>query len=331
MNYKNSQEILKLVKDSKKILLNCHRRPDPDSVSSALAMYSVLEEMGEEVDIICPDSVPENLDYMDNFEKIKKVDFMTYNFSNYDLFIVLDSGTWDVISDNIKMPPPRDIKILKIDHHDKQEKFENISIIDDHASSASEILYLMFKDWQIIVSKRTASALLSGIIADSVCFSIPLTSSTTLDAASDLIKLGAEKDLIMDKQFNSIEPNLLKFFGEVLQNLQFDNEYNFVWAAIPHSVFSKYKGLLNFKNATANMFFAKVKNSLLGVLMVEEKREYLGVSFRSARRFDTSLIASELGGGGHHDSSATKIEGFDFDQAVDLVLSTTRKILKSSK
>ena len=132
----------------------------------------------------------------------------------------------------------------------------------------------------------------------------------------------------MNKQFNSIDLNLLKFFGEVLIRLEIDNKYNFAWSAIPNEIYLRYGGGIGFKNAAANMFFAKVENTLFGVLMIEEKPGYLGVSFRSARRFDTSIIASALGGGGHHDSSATKIEGLVFEQAVDKVLMKTRGMIK---
>src|SRR4030042_4697616 len=99
MYYQESKKILEEVIKAKRILLNCHRRPDPDSVSSALAMYSVLKAMGKTVDIVCPDPIPGNLDYLENFGEVKQVDFDEFNFSIYDLFIILDSGTWDVVSD----------------------------------------------------------------------------------------------------------------------------------------------------------------------------------------------------------------------------------------
>ena len=53
MNYKKSKEILEKIKGSEKILVNCHRNPDPDSIGSALAMKEVLKKMGKEVEIMC--------------------------------------------------------------------------------------------------------------------------------------------------------------------------------------------------------------------------------------------------------------------------------------
>ena len=52
MNYKESQLILDEIKKSNKILLNCHRSPDPDSIGSALALQIGLLSLGKEVEII---------------------------------------------------------------------------------------------------------------------------------------------------------------------------------------------------------------------------------------------------------------------------------------
>lgn len=329
MNYRESKLILEEIKKAKRILVNCHRRPDIDSISSALAVYSALTELDKNLDIVCPSRLPIPSNYMNNFNNIRTVDFNKFNFDLYDLFIVLDSSTWDTVVGSKDIKRPKNLKIIKIDHHDTQEKFEDSSVIDNRASSTSELLYLIFKDWEIKISKNTATCLLSGIIADSVCFSIPLTSSKTFRIASELLDQDADKDLIMDRQFNSIEFNLLKFYGEALQRLQFDNPYEFAWSAIPNSIFMKLNKPIAAKNATANTFFSKVANSKFGILILEESPNVVEVSFRSAGKFDTSKIASSLGGGGHHDSSAAKVSGLTFKKAVEKILETARSIVKN--
>ena len=40
MNYPESQLILEEIKKANKVLLNCHRSPDSDSIGSTLAMRS---------------------------------------------------------------------------------------------------------------------------------------------------------------------------------------------------------------------------------------------------------------------------------------------------
>jgi len=98
MNYKESKEILDEIKKTKKVLVNCHRGPDSDSVGSALGLSKVIESMGKEVLIICPSEVPVDLKFLPGSEKIKRVDFASFNFSNYGLFIAIDSSDYSMVS-----------------------------------------------------------------------------------------------------------------------------------------------------------------------------------------------------------------------------------------
>lgn len=331
MNYKESKKILKEIKKAKRILINCHRRPDPDSVSSAVASVLVFKNMGKKVKIISPDPIPKNLSYLPLFDEIEIVRYDKFDFSNYNVFFVLDSVDWDVVSDDRLEKPPENIFLIQVDHHEVQKKFTDLRLIDSSVGSTSEILYCLFEDWNVSLNKKISTSLLSGIIADTVSFKIPSVTSRTLKIASELMKNGADRATIMDSLFNNVKLDLLKFFGEVMNRLEYEEEDQFVWSAIPHEVFKKHGKPGGAKNVTANMFFGGIEKSKFGAMMVEEAENRLGVSFRSVGRFDTSKIARELGGGGHKDSSATKIEGLPFDKAVEKVLKVARKYAKTYK
>src|SRR3989304_2761044 len=146
MNYPLSQKLLEEIKKAKKILVNCHRGPDPDSIGSALALYEILTGMGKDVRVVCPSEVSQlNLDFLENFKKIETIDFSKFDFSDYDLFIALDSSSWDMVSENKEMKVP-DISIIVIDHHKTNTKFGGINVIDDKTTSTGELLFLIFED-----------------------------------------------------------------------------------------------------------------------------------------------------------------------------------------
>ncbi len=331
MNYKESKKILEKIKKSKKILINCHRRPDADSVSSALAMQNALRILNIDSEIISPDQIPEGLKFLEGTEMIKTVDFRHFNFKAYDLFLILDSPSWDFITGDKASKVNKGIYKILIDHHIRRDKFTEFSLVEENVSSTSEILYLLFADWKLKLDQMTASALLSGIIGDTLCFKIPATTARTLTIASELIKLGANRQYIADNLFSRLKFDLVKFMGEVLQRLEYDESGKFVWSAIPLDVFKKYNYPSGAKNMTANMFFGSIKEGDFGMLMVEEKKDNLLISFRSADRFDVAKIASALGGGGHRDSSATLIIGKPFDESVKLALETARKYAKKNQ
>src|SRR3990170_7877078 len=198
MNYKESRLILEEIKKAKRILLSCHRNPDPDSIGSALALKDVLESMDRTVDVICPSKkLDQNVTFLKGFSDIKKdVDFGKFNFSKYDLFVVTDSASWDMASSNKSMSMPQ-IPIVVIDHHHTNERYGRINLVDASASSVGEMLFRIIKDWKFSVNKDTAIAILTGIIGDTGVFKYPNTSKRTFQIASDLIKNGADKEVII--------------------------------------------------------------------------------------------------------------------------------------
>ena len=77
------EEIWGKLKESKKILIPLHPRPDGDSLGSCVAMNYVLEKLGKKVVLISKDELSENL--MD-FSFVKEVGFGR-SIKDYNLII----------------------------------------------------------------------------------------------------------------------------------------------------------------------------------------------------------------------------------------------------
>jgi len=331
MNYKESVEILKEIKKAKSILVNCHRSPDPDSVGSALAMQRVLTNLGKTAKVIYPgEELQKHLSFLNGFEKIELVDFSTFDFSKYDLFIVLDSSSWYMVSGNKEIPLPK-IPMFVIDHHLTNEKYGKINLVDEKVTSTGELLYKVFEDWETRIDDKTASSLLTGIIGDTGVFRYPGKNWPTLDVAGKLMKAGADKDMIVFNLYSSSDISLVKFWGEVLRRMELDKEHKFVWCAIPYEKYLELQSMKLGRESAAGQFLAIVNGTDFGILMVEDKKDSLSISLRSRTGFDTTRIALALGGGGHIYASGAKIEGMGFNQAVDKVLETARRLANENK
>ncbi len=329
MNYKESKQILEEIKKAEAILVNCHKNPDPDSFGSALAMYEVLKNMGKEVRVICPTKLDANLMFLEDFKKIEVVDFANFDFSGFNLFIALDTSSYDrvTVSKDIKMP---DIPLIVIDHHKTNENFGDINLVDEDISSTGELMYKVFKDWGVEIDKKTATALLTGIIGDTGAFQYPVSGAETFRVAESLMSEGASKDEIIAGIYRSINFKLLKFWGEIIKQMKIDEGGKFVWSAISYEKFVELGSLVNGRETAASQFFQIVDGTDFGIVMVEQEKEKLSLSFRSRTGFDTSKIASVLGGGGHIYASGAKVEGLPFDKAVEKVLQIAREYAKKS-
>jgi len=328
MNYKESQEILSEIKKAKKVLVNCHFNPDPDSIGSALAMYRVLEKSRKDAKIVCPSSEIDNsLNFLSDFGKIRKgLDFSSFDFSKYDLFITLDSSSWEMVSGLKDFVKPT-IKVIVIDHHITNNLCGDINIVDPKVTSTAEILYLIFCDWKVDIDEKIANYLLAGIIGDTGAFSFPNSGKETLRIAADLIDEGANKDEILQHLYRTKPFGLFKFYGEALRNIKLDKKGRFVWVAVPYKIYKRF-GFPLAKESLANLFAQVVDGTDFGFVIVEREPQKVSVSFRSRTGIDTSKIAKELGGGGHRLASGAKIEGLSFKDAVDKILYVARKYAK---
>lgn len=329
MNYPESKQILGEVKKASKILLNCHRGPDSDSVGSALGLYEVLKGMGKNVSIICPDEVPEDLRFLENSGLVKKTDFENFDFKSFDLFIILDSSTFGMASGYKELELPK-IRTVILDHHHTNSGYGTFNLVDSSVTSTSELLYLVLSDWGVPLSKNVSEALLVGILGDTGIFQHDGVGSKTLRIASDLIDNGANKDKIVLNMYKSTNLSTIKFWGKIIESMQIDEQNRFVWSEISNQDFLKFGGDKNAKEDAANMFFPIVKNTDFGVIMIETELGKLSISLRSRNDFDVSAIAEEIGGGGHKAAAGAKVEGLVFNEAVEKVLEAARKYARKT-
>lgn len=326
MNYPESQQILKEVKKAKKILINCHRSPDPDSVASAISMLLALNNLGKhEVTIISPDEIPANCRFLPNTNSIKTVDFDNFNFKSYDLFLIVDAGNWKQVSGEKNISLSR-IKTVVVDHHHTNPKYGYMNLVDQTAGSCCGVLFNLFTDWKLDISPDLATALLTGIIADTMSFQTDIVGEKAFFNADKLIKLGARRRHILLNLYMTRPVDEIHLMGEMLSRVLVDKDYHFAWVGISKDLANKYPQSHDAKSYVAGTFIQSVTETDFGFVL-EEYDGYSSVSFRSRVEFDVSKIAEELGGGGHKSAAAARIR-LPFDQAIEKVLTVCRKYAK---
>lgn len=326
MNYKESALILEEIKKSNKILVNCHRGPDPDSIGSALSLKMVLEKMGKEVTVICvSEDLYENVNYLKGYSDIKrKVDYSKLDFKSFDLFISPDSSSIDQITDN-KEFKFEGIDLVVIDHHKSNPLFGKINLVDPDITSVGELLFKVYSDWGVEIDKDTADCIMAAMVGDTGAFRYPGVGVSTYQTVISLMNIGSDKDFTVRKLYGSEPFELIKFYGDVLSRVQIDKEFKFVYSAIPFEVYEAAGKPLNAKESAASLFCQVVTDTDFGFIALEKEKGKLSLSFRSRTGFDTSQVAVALGGGGHAFASGANVLGKEFNEALELVLSTCRK------
>lgn len=324
MEYTDSKTIFEKISASNNILLNCHKHPDADSVGSSLALYIALTKLDKKVTIICPDKLSDGLSFLPCFDNIETVDFSSFKYKNFDLFLVIDTSSWDRVAGG-KDVALFDLNIVQIDHHKSNSLFGNINIVDGDKKSTAEIIYDLFIDWNIEINREIATCLLTGIIGDTGSFQFSVDPST-LETAAKLMRIGASKDEINFHLFRNMDFENMEVIGKLLLNMKKSEDEKFIYSAIPHKDLKHLKTEPNLD--VIDLILQGIAGTEFGIRMIEKTLGVLNVSFRARRDFDTSKIALALGGGGHAVASGAEIKGMKFDDAVEKVLQTARKFVK---
>lgn len=326
MNYKQSKQILEEIEEANNVLLNCHASPDADTVSSALAMYQVLIQMGKKVRVICPDALPSELQFLPQSSVFEIIDFSNFDYSGFDLFIVMDTSTWDRVTGN-KDVPLADIKIIKIDHHSSGNKFGSVEIVNTKSSATCELLYEIFQDWEIKVQSDISTCLFAGILADTGSFQFEVEPKT-LRIGADLMEAGADRESIRTNLFRSMDFKNAKYLGKLFTNLHLEQEYKFMWTALSFEEVGEYGEMI--ETVLLDLFLQSTAGTDFGMRIIEKEKGTVGISFRSRTGFDTGKIASKLGGGGHIYASGATIKTQDFQRTVSEVVDMVKDYIKKN-
>ena len=92
---------IEIVRSGERFLVACHRRPDADSLGSALGLVRALRTLGKEATLFMPESIPDSLQFlMDGEPSIAEVPEGT----RYDATWIMDIAAKALIPPGF--PPP---------------------------------------------------------------------------------------------------------------------------------------------------------------------------------------------------------------------------------
>jgi len=296
-----AREFMDLITNSQRVLLHLHPKPDPDSIGSALATYHALRSMGKEVTVIKGDSeLPEILSFLPGYDAIVKKNFFEIDLNDFDLFIIQDSGSLEMISQKGKIVFPSHLRTLVIDHHVTNTKFAETNLVDASYAATSEYLFDLFGEWGIVVDESIAQCLYIGIYGDTGGFRHSNTTPHTMEVIARLVETYPKFTKLTHLIENNNPPEKIYFDALALTNVEtfFDNSVAI--SSVSYAELQE-KGISADQignNIVANLLIS-VAQWKIGISLIEKFPNQVAISFRSKNEIDVSLFAKALGGGGH--------------------------------
>lgn len=320
--------ILAEIKKAKNILLHCHPKPDPDSVGSALAMKFALEQLNKKVTLIQGDSEIPKAFVFPGVEAIVKKSYGEIDSTQFDLFIILDSGSTDMISFRANPVFPENMVTIVIDHHASNKGYGKINCIDSTYPATAQLLFDLFKEMGIKLNHDIALNLFMGIYTDTGGFKYRSATADTLEVAAELARHAPDFTETIFTMENSNTKETLLYQGLALSSIQEFCGGRLAISAISYDQLQKnnikeedYSGI------TISNILKSVVGFDVAVGLVERGPLNVGVGLRTrdSEKYDVSKLAVALGGGGHKSAAGAKLK-MSLSEALEKVVKTAEEL-----
>lgn len=293
MKNKTVECIFNEINNAKKILIVSHVNPDGDTLGAMCALKLFI---GKKADTLIQNltGVPETYNFLPEINLSKNLNNVD---DIYDLVICVDIAAIDRVVQKARWIFDNANMTINIDHHKTNNGYAKINWIIPDASSAGEVLFNMFREQDVKITKEIAECLYVSILTDTGGFRYENTKPETLEAAAQLIKLGVDNADLAKKCYNTKPKNMIMFQAAIISKTQFMFNNRVALAAIAHEDLKRFNANNEFTEGIAETL-RTIKTVEISAVLKESESQTTKVSLRSDR-VDVCEIVKKFNGGGH--------------------------------
>lgn len=307
------KKIGEIIEKYNSFLVVSHINPDGDAIGSSLALYRALKELNKEVYIENPTTpIPYIYSFLEDFNKIEPVS----NSKDVEVVFIVDVA--EVKRCGLSSEYLKSKKVINIDHHKTNTQFGDINLVMPEAAAVGCIIWDIFKENGINISKDTATYLYVSLLTDTGSFRYASTTPKTFEIASKLLEKGVEPWKVAYNIYETNSLNELKLLGLTLQTLEVYHNGQLAIEYITSDMFEKTNTTAENSEGFVN-YARSVQGAEVGVLLREDAKNLFKVSIRSKDKVDVSQAAVEFGGGGHKNAAGGEIKG-SLQEAKDKII-----------
>lgn len=289
----------------RRIAITTHQKPDGDAMGSSLGLAHYLQAKGHQITVVAPTDYPAFLKWLPGKQMVLIAPFQPEKahrvFRNAEVIFCLDFNGLSRINEfGETVAAAKGFKVM-IDHHTFPEKFADVSLWDEHASSTCELIYrLIAEEWRdkAALTQEIATCLYTGIMTDTGSFRFDNTTARVHRVIADLMETGIEAHLIHNNIYDTYTEMRLRLWGYCLLNCL---------KVLPHKKTAYFviqrKVTLDFMMESGDLegivnYGLAMKGVLFSAIILEDEG-LVKFSFRSKGSFGVVDFAKNFQGGGH--------------------------------
>lgn len=316
-----------LIDDATNVVIMPHKNADMDAIGSAIGVVKLVRMRGKTA-YIALNSV--NMSIRNIMARLKEEESLNGVVrTEAELSGLVDDKTLLIVVDHHKKSiseAPDLVDQIKdrvvIDHHRRSGEFiesTELVFLEPYASSTCELVTELFTYMtdNVVLSKFEAEALLAGITVDTKNFTVQ-TGVRTFEAASMLRRFGADPESV--KKYFKEDYMVIKNRADIVRQSEIFMDDTII-------------GILEDKVDNSILIAAQAADEMLSIngmkasfVAVKISNNETHVSARSLGEISVQLIMEKLGGGGHLNQAATRI-----DLSVDLAVEELKRKIKEYK
>jgi phosphoesterase RecJ-like protein len=319
-----------LVRRHQRFVLTTHVRPDGDGLGSMLALADVLEAppLSKTVRMTVASTLPPRYDFLDPARRIRRFESPGEPYRDADAAIVLDTGTWNQLGDFGTLLRSLPAAKAVIDHHLTQDDLGALRMVDTTAEATGRLVHQAILALGVPLPASAAHALFVALAMDTGWFRHSNTTPATFTLAADLVRAGARATEAYECLFEQNTLARLKLMGLVLARLQLAHGGKVAHTEIRRDDYAATGATPQDSEDLIN-YTRSVEGVEVGLLLMEQPRGGVKISFRSRQRIDVARLAERFGGGGHRLASGAILET-TLDEARRRVLAAVGEALDST-
>jgi len=326
-----TNDIIKVIKNSRKIAILPHLNADGDALGSSIGLYLTIRETGKEAAIILEEPVPNTYLFLPNIDKVIVYNETLYGESKYasgngksifDLVIAVDTGDLNRLGKR-KIIFDCAETTVNIDHHATNTEFANINYVDTTASATGEIIYKIAKLMDNKISSELALCLYVALSSDTGGFRYSNTTPVTHQIAAELINRGVDVAEISRRLFDITSLGKVKLMALASQSLEILENGKIAVMKID-DLMMKESGALEEECEGIVNIGRNIEGVEVALLFREKSDNTVKVNLRSNSDIDVSKIASVFSGGGHKKAAGCTLKG-NFKEIKENILSEVRR------
>lgn len=314
MNEAQLHTLQALIQAAQRMLVVSHIHPDGDAIGSLLALGLALQTAGKDVQMVLSEGVPSNYRYLPGSDQVQKKPE-----GRFDLTFTVDCSDLERVGKALNGFVPPDVNI---DHHPTNVLFAKNNFVETEATATSEILADLIPRLGLPVTQPVATALLTGIVTDTLGFRTFNVSPKVLRVAADLMETGASLPELYQQTLLNRSFVAAQYWGRGLSRLQ--REGRLVWTSLSLAD-REAVGYPGRDDADLINVLTTLNDTDVVIIFVEQAGGKVKVSWRAQPGFDVARIAFQFGGGGHAAAAGAEISG-SLEEIQTKVLDVTRRL-----